>query len=92
MADTYFWTVVFLAFFGTAFSATALYYSHQLYDEKIDDKEDLTIVDAMLGTMIGVFGLLAAFFMFRFFTFSQEAVRARETLSNIPSSLGGLKN
>ncbi len=91
MADTYFWAVVFLAFFGTSFSATALYYSHQLYDEKIDSKDDLTLVDAMLGTMIGVFGVLAIFFIVKFVIYSQEAVKARETLAGVSSSLGGYK-
>lgn len=76
MADIYFWGAVFLAFFGLSFSATALYYSHQLYDEKTDSKDDLTMVDAMLGTMIGVFGLLVLVFMFKAYGYSVEASEA----------------
>ncbi len=83
MADMYYWAVVFLAFFGTAFSATALYYSHQLYDEKIDSKDDLTLVDAMLGTMIGVFGLLAAYFIVSFFLYQKAAATAYEKVSSL---------
>lgn len=86
MADIYFWGVVFLAFFGLSFSATALYYSHQLYDEKTDSKDDLTMVDAMLGTMIGVFGLLVLVFIVRFAIYQKEASEAHTKLSSISGS------